>query len=408
MTKRLTAVSVRNAKPIPGQRREIPDPGCPGLYLIIQPSGAKSWAVRYRHAGKPRKLTIGPWPKVTLEHARKDATAALLQVKQDADPAAAKMQARTDARTAADAQARDTVANLAAQYVEKHVRVKTRPTSQEQTEGILRRVVLPAWQGRTVHQIQRRDIIELLESVAFGNPPRPILANRVLAVVRKFFNWLASRDVIVASPCVGVDRPGEERARDRYLDDTEVAQVWRACDGLGYPYGSFIQLLLLTGQRRTEVAGMRWSEINGTLWELPAARTKNARAHTVPLSAQAQAIIAAAPRIVGSEYVLSSLVLNGYGRVKAAVDVRLHLAQPWVFHDLRRTVASGMQRIGVQVPVIEQILNHRSGTFRGIVGVYQKHAYDAEKAAALQRWADHIDRVTAGEQPDNVQQLRRR
>jgi hypothetical protein len=128
MSKRLTAVGVRNAQPFPGRRREIPDPGCPSLYLIVQPSGRKSWAVRYRHAGKPQKLTIGSWPRVSLEHARRDATAALLQLRQGADPAAAK----NHARAAADLQARDTVANLATQYFEKHVRVRLRPDPSRQ------------------------------------------------------------------------------------------------------------------------------------------------------------------------------------------------------------------------------------------------------------------------------------
>jgi len=398
MTKRLTTIAVAKAKPFE-RRREIPDPGCPSLYLIIQPSGAKSWAVRYRFNGKPKKLTVGSWPKVSLEQARNDATAALLQLKKDVDPAEAKKKAATAARTAADVLARDTVASLAAQYIEKYVRVKTRPLSQKQTESIFRRIVLPAWQGRTVHQIRRRDVIELIEDVAFGNSktePRPILANRALAAVRKFFNWLASRDVIAASPCVGVEAPGVEKKRERSLGDAEIVQLWNASGEIGYPYGLAIKLLLLTGQRRSEVGGMRWSEIDKKtwLWLLPAVRTKNRRVHTVPLSEQVREIIEASPVIAGSDYVFGGRAgIKHFARAKAKLDEVLHFAAPWVLHDLRRSAASGMQRIGVDVPVIEQVLNHRSGTFRGIVGVYQQHSYDRQKANALQRWADHVDMI---------------
>jgi integrase len=407
MPKRLTTIAVDKAKPSTA-RYEIPDGGCRGLYLVVQPSGAKSWGVRYRFHGKPQKLTLGgAWPVLTLEHARRDATAALLQLAHGVNPAAAKKAALADARKAIDALAHDTVANLAEQYLEKYVRVKTRPLSQAATERIFRRVVLPAWQGRSVHDIKRRDIIELAESVAFGQPPRPVLANRVLSALRHFFNWLASRDIVAASPCVGVAKPAAEKARERVLDDPEIAALWNACEGLGYPYGPAVRLLLLTGGRRSEVGGLRRDEIDTKtwMWTLPAARSKNKRAHNVPLSSQARAIVETAPRI--SEFVFGGRSgANQFNLAKAKLNDLVRFAQPWVLHDLRRTVASGMQRIGVPVATIEKVLNHTSGTFSGITGVYQRHDYSREKADALQRWGDHVERVASGKPLGNVRRLR--
>jgi integrase len=302
MASRLTAVAVEKARPS-ARRREVPDGGCRGLYLIVQPSGDKSWAVRFRFNGKPKKLTVGSWPAVTLEQARRDATAALLQLAHGVNPAAAKQEAIARARGAADALARDTVDTLVAQYIERHVRVKTRQKSQEATEHILRNIVLPAWQGRTVHDIKRRDVIELVESVALGDPPRPVQANRTLTTVSTFFNRLMARDLIAANPCAGVTKPAKEIARERVLDDAEIAALWNACEGLFYPYKDAVRLLLLTGQRRNEVGELRWSEIDTQTWTwtLPAERSKNKHSHTIPLSTQAREIIEAAPRI--SEFV---------------------------------------------------------------------------------------------------------
>lgn len=295
----------------------------------------------------------------------------------------------------------------AAQFIELHARRKTRARTLAQYESVLRRLILPAWRSRTVHEIKRRDVIEILEQIALD---RPIMANRTLGVISKFFNWLCERDRIVASPCAGVRRPSEEHARDRILSDDEIKRLWISCDAIGGPAGTCIKTLLLTGQRRSEVAGMRRSEIAGDVWTLAPERTKNKQRHDIPLSSQALAIISETPAIAGSDYVftLGRAPLGHFARVKGALDAQMKPDAPWVLHDLRRTCASGMARLGVRLPVIEKCLNHSSGTFRGIVGVYQRHDFAAEKRDALQRWADHVEGLVKGVPSGKVVALRSR
>jgi integrase len=193
------------------------------------------------------------------------------------------------------------------------------------------------------------------------------------------------------------------------LDDGEVAALWQACGEEGTT-GASVRLLLLTGGRRGEVFGMRWSEIDAAelLWKLPRERVKNGVAHVVPLATQAWAIVASQPRFAGCDFVFTGdgcRAVGGHSRLKRDLDERTSFARPWTLHDLRRSVASGMQRLGVRVEVIEQVLNHRSGAFRGIVGVYQRHDYLDERRVALQRWADHVEQLVGGK-PAKVIALR--
>jgi integrase len=402
---RLTAKSVENVKP-GAARREVPDSGCRGLYLVVQPTGRKSWAVRYRYAGTPKKLTLDG--ALTLAAARKAATDALHELAQGRDPAALKFEARASAEKATAARAADTVEQWVAHFIERHAKKKTRENSWRQAVHVFDDIVLPAWRGRIVHDIKRRDIIELIESVA---EDRPIMANRAHAHVSKFFNWLCERDVIAASPCAGVKRPSAENARDRILSDDEIKALWLACGDIGDPAGACIKVLLLTGQRRSEVAGMRRGEINGDVWTLAPERTKNKRRHDVPLSAQALAIIEGMPKIAGGDHVFTVsgwAPLSQFDRIKHELDAHMKPQTPWVLHDVRRSAASGMAKLGIRLPVIEKCLNHTGGSFRGIVGVYQRHDFAAEKRDALQRWADHIDAIVRGEPARKVVSLRSR
>src|SRR5262245_18881966 len=207
----LTTKSVENVKP-KDKRREIPDGR--GLYLIVQPSGRKSWAVRYRFKQEPVKLTLGSWPALSLKAARKAAADALHEVAQGHDPAALKFDAQAKAEQAEADRNRDTVERLAAMFIERHVRRKTRPASQRQSEHVFNKIVLPTWHGRSIHDIERRDIRELVEGVA---ETRPTMANRTLAHISRFFSWLCEQDIIRSSPCVGVKPPTKERPRDRAL-----------------------------------------------------------------------------------------------------------------------------------------------------------------------------------------------
>jgi len=385
MPRALTDITVRNLKPR-AVRYEVPDGGARGLRVVVQSSGFKSFAVRYRNAaGRARKLTLPGG--ITFAAARKLAADALLEVAQGKDPATAKQAVR---RTAG-ARGEDTVARLAAEFIEKHAKRHTRPNSLRATTAAFRNLILPAWGRRTVHEITRRDVIDLLDEIVVD---RPLLANKTRGVLSRFFSWLCERDIIAASPVVGVNPPAKETVRDRVLDDGELRRLWLASDAVGGNAGAYTKLLILTGQRRSEIAGLRWSEVDGDVLVIGAERMKGGQAHVLPLSTQAAAIIAALPKV--DDFVLGRALRWRFHHIKRDLDAHMGETPKWVAHDVRRSVASGMAKIGIAVPVIEKILAHRSGTFRGIVGVYQRHSFQPEMAAALQKWGNHIERLVTG------------
>jgi integrase len=209
-------------------------------------------------------------------------------------------------------------------------------------------------------------------------------------------------------------------SRDRVLDDDELRRTWNAAEAEGWPFGPLVKLLILTGQRVSEVGEMRWDEIDQgqRLWTLPAERVKNGLRHEVPLSDAAMSIIGTLPHIKTTKGFIFTTrrdaAVSGFSRAKDGLDATIAAGLPhgtkeldhWTFHDLRRTVASGMARLGIQIPVIEKILNHSSGTFRGIVGVYQRHSYSEEKRKALEVWSTFVQSVVAGQSPTNVVRLK--
>ena len=396
---KLTARAVETAKPA-AVRREIPDALMPSLYLVVQPSGTKSWAVRYRHKGTTRKFTLGSHPAVDLKTARALAGKALRAAAEGRDPGQEKAQARA-ARA-------DTIDRAVAQFIERHCKRKNRPRTAQETERLFRLHVMPRWRGRAVSSITRRDVLDVLDRVVDAGAP--IAANRVSAT-RKLFNWLVARDVIATSPCAGVKPPTDERSRDRVLDDKELRAVWLAAEEIGWPFGAMVKVLVLTGQRRDEVARMEWSEIDlgDKLWTLPRERVKNDEKHEVPLSDTAVAVLKSVPRIAGSRYVFTTngkAPSSGYSKGKRRLDALLSDMPPWRLHDLRRTTASGMARLGINLPVIEKVLNHASGSFAGIVGVYQKHEFSQEKRHALDAWGAFVAGLAGDKARKNVVRLR--
>jgi integrase len=367
---RLTVKGVEAARSAQ-ERREIPDDFMRGLYLIVQPTGSKSWAVRYRHGGQSRKHTVGPYPAFDLKQARDAAATVLRAVAEGRSP---------------EQRSTGSVGDAVARFLD-HCRKTYRPRTLKEAERLMRLYVLASWQGRKLADISRADV-----RVMLGKIEKPIAANRLHSLVRRFFNWAVENDLIASSPVAGIKTPNQETARDRILTDAELKAVWKASDNIGI-FGSILKLLILTGQRRSEVTQMEWSELDGDLWILPRERTKNDRRHEVPLSRQAVAIIAALPRI-SDRYAFSLNGTTPFNGFKARERFCPEIAD-WTIHDIRRTVASGMARLGVSLVVIEKVLNHVSGSLAGIVGVYQRHEFGAEKRAALQQWADHVERLVA-------------
>lgn len=409
MARALTTRTVEAAKPA-DKRQELPDPGLSGLYLVVQPSGAKSWALRYRYAGKPRKLTLGKWPVMGLAAARAAASEAIEAVERGNDPGATK-RATKHARLEVQLSERDKIKTLLEQYGRLHLsKLKTGHHVKRELERHVRAI----WGERDIHDITKRDVIDLLDGIADSG--RVVTANRVRAYLGKFLNWCVERDILDISPAMGVKAVAKERARERVLTDEEIRLFWAACTAEGQPWGHLGKLLLLTGQRLGEVVNMTDREVSGDLWHLTADRTKNARAHDVPLSEAARDVLGAVERVKGDAgYVFTT---NGVSALRGYHKGRNHIAKRmieivskergeaveiphWTFHDLRRTAATGMARLGIPVRVTEAVLNHVSGTAGGIVSVYQRHDYADEKRAALDAWARFVADLVDGT-PDNV------
>jgi integrase len=411
--------------PKPDTRREVPDGKITGLYLVVQPSGAKSWALRYRVAGAPKKFTIGSYPAVGLASARKRAQKALAEVVDGIDPSSQKKAARV-AEKAANATA-DRVEAVVNAYVKNYLCKKAKPSWAKEAERLLRVEIIPKLGKKRLGEITDDNVHKLLKEIA---ERAPFTANRTFAVFRKLCHWAMTRDggkLIKASPCDGVNAPTEERSRDRVLNDDEIKRAWKSFDAIGWPFGPISKLLLLTGARRDEVASMEWRELDlgQAVWKLPKERTKNKRAHEIPLSAAAMEILNSLPRVEAKRgpdgksrpalvfSTTGNTAVSGFSRAKAAIDASIaeelrkeaeargddpeELNAPdWVIHDLRRTVATNLQKLGVKLEVTEAVLNHVSGSRAGIVGVYQRHTWSEEKRQALDAWARRLEAIVSG------------
>jgi integrase len=372
----LTAHFIEKAKPA-ATRQEIVDAAAPGLRLVVQPSGFKSWAYRYSFGRKHRKLTLGPFPMVTLGDARGKARDAHKRLELGIDPGAPEQRG---------AIVGDTVAGAIASYKEKHV-AKLRATSRHY---IVRELDAAAavWSGWPLSAVKRRDVIALVDAAA----ERGLYAgNTCLQVIAAFFSWCESRDLIEASPARGVRRPAPAPVRDRMLDDAELKIVWHAADEARGPYGTLTKLLILTGCRRNEISKLEPGELRADAIELPPDKVKTGAAHTIPLTTLMRRVLATCPKS-NRRYVLTGTeapVSNGNSAKNALSTPGL---PRWTFHDLRRSFATGLQRLGVQPHIIELALNHK---IKGIAGVYQKHRYAAEVKAAFELWSAHIETLTA-------------
>ena len=413
MARALKAKTVETAKPNPDKRLEIPDGIVPGLYLVVQPTGAKAWALRYRHAGKPAKLTLGKWPMMTLAEARTEAAQALEQVEAGRNPAQAKKATRS-AQIEAQLDDRDQFQNVVDLFLKRHASHNRRGGD---VAAMFKREVLAAWGARKIHDISKRDVIAVLDAIV--DRGSPITANRMRAHLNTLFNWAKGRDILQVNPLDGIKPPAPEKPRDRVLNDDEIKLFWQACDRMGQPFGPLFKLMLLTGQRRGEVGGLTEREIRGEEWILPAARSKNGDEHTVPLPQAARALLDGMVRINSRAGYLFTTTgespVSGFTRAKDRLDRLMgEIAsdgQPepvklaaFTLHDLRRTCATGMAGLAFPPHVVEAVLNHRSGTRRGVAGVYNRFDYASEKRGALDAWGRFVLSLVEGK-PDNVVRL---
>jgi integrase len=227
--------------------------------------------------------------------------------------------------------------------------------------------------------------------VVSGAPGR---ANHALAAIKKLMNWAVDRGMIEINMIAGVKPPTKIIPRERILSDPEISRFMEAAQVEGYPFGTICLILLLTAQRRGEVTGMKWSEMDfeHLVWVIPGTRAKNGMLHEVPLSTPVVEILRALPRFEGSDYVFTTTgttVVSGLGNAKYRLEKAVGSFDWWV-HDLRRTAASGMARLGVAPHVVEKVLNHKSGLISGVAAVYNRYGYQSEKRQALEAWANWV------------------
>jgi integrase len=379
---RLTKSAI-DALPTPESDVVYWDAGYPGFGVKVTPKGRKVFIVLYRTGGagsKLRKYTIGPYGRVTLHQARVAAQKVFAAKLEGRDPAAEKREARR--RIVAD-RVEDLLETFIAQRLSQN-------RSGAEIARLLRREVGKAWAGRSIHEISKRDVVEVV--TAIEQRGAPVAANKTLKSIKTFLRWCVGRAVLDQSPAEGLPLPSKEVARDRVLDDEELARVILAARQIGGPYGGIVELLALTGQRREEVARLQWEELDlaRLIWTIPKSRTKNSKAHVVHLSEQSLAVLKRADRngpLVFS--LLGAKPFQKFSRAKRVLD-QLSGVTGWRLHDLRRTCVSGMARLGVAPHVADKILNHQSGTISGVAAVYQRHEFLAERRAALDLWGAHV------------------
>lgn len=383
-----TDVFLRKLKAPLAGRPEYYDSMVPGFGIRLTPGGAKTFFVVCRHRGAFRRITLGRYPTITLVKARRKANDTLTAVSDGIDPAQEKRTVRANGK--------DLFPAVVDSFISGYCKHHNRTSTAAETERLLRAVYIPRWKARRLEDLSKRDVLNVLDDIMAQK--KPSAARHAFATIRKFFNWCVERELIALSPCLTIKPPAKANSRDRVLNEAELAAVLNASMVQGWPFGPIVQLLALTAQRRGEVVGIQWNELDldAKLWTIPGARTKNHRAHVVPLTTTAVAIIQALPRFT-SEFVFPARskldrAYLGYSKGKRELDA-LANQHAWTLHDLRRTAATGMARAGIQPHVVERVLNHVSGTFSGVAGVYNRFAYLDEMRAALTLWEVHVLRL---------------
>jgi integrase len=366
-----------------------------GFGCRVTPRGVKSWVWLYRFDGRPRRMTLGTYPAMSLAKARvRLAEAQETLAKEGKDPGTALVATRQAERAA------ETVGELVEGYLEKWARPRKRSAAED--ERILRKDIVPAWGRRKAKDIRRKDVIALLDAIVERGSP--IAANRTLAVVRRMYNWAISRDLVEANPCHMVKAPGKETRRDRVLSDGEIARLWHGLDNAAMSEGVrlALRLQLVTAQRRGEVVGAKWAEVDREVrvWTIPPEKSKNGMAHRVPLSPLALELLdAIQANANGSPWLFPSP--RGEKPITGrAIDhaLRLNLSRIGLSdttpHDLRRSAASHMTSMGISRLTVGKILNHIEN---GVTAVYDRYSYDAEKRHALDAWGSRLTTILGGD-----------
>jgi integrase len=374
-----------------------------GLGVRVTASGRKTYLAQYSFHGQKRRLPLGSTSGVSLAKARDAVRAILGDVARGIDAAAVRKNAAAEARRKAAHEAL-TLSALLSDWQALHLASKRPRYASEAVRAV--RNAFSRYLDLPAADLDRATAVKTLDAMA--RKGSAAMAARTAAYGKAAYGWAVKRGALSTNPFLNLPVAPTPR-RERVLSDDELAAIWRATAGAG-PFNGIVRVLLLTGQRREEVAGMTWTELSNDLstWTIPANRAKNAATHIVPLSAPAQELLRGVPRF--GELVFPGLrgAFNGWSKAKTALDVKSGVTN-WRLHDLRRTAATGLQRLGVRLEVTEQVLNHVSGSRAGIVGVYQRHDFASEKRAALEAWGEHALAIINGcAAVDNVITLTKR
>lgn len=366
-----------------------------GFGLKVTKAGNKIYVMQYRIAGRrtPKRVTIGRHGALTPDQSRSIARNLAGQIATGGDPAEELIRRKQQAVTLAFKPYSE---HFVSEYLNKQWK---RPADGAR---LIRNYAQPVLKDRSLLDINKSDIHRVLDKAENKTATKRAL----FAVLRKLFAWSVDRGDVALSPMHGLKAPSAVTARDRVLSNGELRLVCLASESMLYPFGPLFNLLIHTGQRRDEVSGMRWEELDAEnqLWSLPRSRAKNNIEHLVPLSAGSIRVLNGVSETLGNEPTLwpaSGFVfsttghspVSGMSKAKKTLDEKIHVSDPdlttiphWRIHDVRRTVATGLQKLGIRVEVTEAILNHKSGTRGGIVGVYQRYDFVDEKRAALAAW----------------------
>lgn len=354
-----------------------------GFAIRVLPSGIKTWYYIYTFKGKRRQLNLGNYPETSLSSAHDAYREAVSIVKSGGDP-----QGPIDLSAEP---AKYSVENLKKKYIQ-HIESQLVPLSVLQQSRTLENDLIPVIGKMSVNEVSRKIAISLIEDVASRAPGS---ARNLLKAARSMYSYAVMREIAESNPfsCVGRAVPSiSPRSRTRILSDEEICVLWKSLDH--YFVSRALFLILLTGQRPGEVVGMRWNEIENRLWIIPGERTKNRRDNAVYLSL--------ASRLLMPSKIDNSFVFPAQGRGRGA-DATGHMRpgtlshyitsnnyfdmKRWTPHDLRRTMATGLARLGCSDEIIDEILNHEK---KGVISVYNRHRYDREKKKWLRRWSLHI------------------
>lgn len=398
MAKVLTAPFVAKTKPPNSGRAEYRDAALPGFRFRVTADGTRSFSLVYRSPlDRKQKRLTWPYPSFSLSQARAEAESATRAVRRGEAPDG-------ERRKSAPPELPLTVGDLCDTYIEQHLKKNVR--RWEQAKGEIENHIRPHLGAFRLDGIERGHVRQMIADIGKAHP---VAANRALQRCRAVFNWGMGEDLAGSNPTFGIKKPTREAPRSRVLSDTELAAIWNATATLKYPGRQFAQILILTGQRRDDVRLMHWSEIDLDMgnWTISAERYKGRRAHLVPIPKGVGAILEEMPFRDRGGFVFSpqggEAPYANLQKPKRALDKKSEV-EAWTWHDLRRTLRTGLSRLGIRPDISERVIGHSVG---GRLGeTYDLYEYRAENLAALEAWAAHVDVVLYGKAPGNVVALR--